>query len=121
MSDQIRAARALLRLEQGVVAQDAGFSIVTLRRLQEPSGLSKVAPATIERVHAVLERAGVEFVDRGVRRRAPDAAEMAAVRRDIDDIVARAVALSAGRPLIQQLDLYDEIGVRAGSSSIPRR
>jgi len=111
MSDQIRAARALLRLEQAVVAQDAGISIVTLRRLEEPGGLSKVAPATVERVRAVLERAGVEFVDRGVRRRAQDAGHLAAVRRDIDDIVAQAVALNAGRPLMQEKDLYDETGV----------
>jgi transcriptional regulator with XRE-family HTH domain len=109
--DQIRAARALLRLEQGVLAQDAGISVVTLRRLEEASGLAKVAPGTVARVRAVLERAGVEFIDRGVRRRAPGDAELAVVRREIDEIVARAVALQADRPLMQQQDLYDENGV----------
>ena len=48
-SNQIRAARALLRIDQTSLARDAGISVVTLRRLEEQHGLSKVAPATVDR------------------------------------------------------------------------
>jgi hypothetical protein len=82
-----------------------------LRRLEEASGLAKVAPGTVERVRAVLERAGVEFIELGVRRKAPGEAELAVVRREIDALVVRAVALQAERPLMQEQDLYDENGV----------
>ena len=56
-SNQIRAARALLRIDQTSLARDAGISVVTLRRLEEQHGLSKVAPATVDRVRLALETA----------------------------------------------------------------
>jgi transcriptional regulator with XRE-family HTH domain len=66
--EQIRAARALLRLDQATLAQDAGISVVTLRRLEGEDGLMKVAPGTVDEVRKALEKAGAEFIDRGVRR-----------------------------------------------------
>ena len=60
--EQIRAARALLRLDQSVLARDAGISIITLRRLEDRHGLSKVAPATVDSVRRVLGKAGAEFM-----------------------------------------------------------
>ena len=54
--EQIRAARALLRLDQSVLAQEAGVSLVTLRRLEDRHGLSKVTPATADMVRRTLEK-----------------------------------------------------------------
>ena len=44
--DQIRAARALLRMDQEELARRANVSVVTVRRLEAPDGLVKVAPGT---------------------------------------------------------------------------
>ena len=65
--DQIRAARALLRMDQEELARRANVSVVTVRRLEAPDGLCKVAPGTVDEVRRALETAGAEFVERGVR------------------------------------------------------
>ena len=67
--DQIRAARALLRMDQDELARRANVSVVTVRRLEAPDGLTKVAPGTLDEIQRALEAAGAEFIDRGVRRR----------------------------------------------------
>jgi transcriptional regulator with XRE-family HTH domain len=108
---QIRAARALLRLDQPTLAQNAGISVVTLRRLEAEDGLSKVAPGTVEEVRRVLEKAGAEFIDRGVRCSAPAPETTDAIKREIDRIVARSAALLAQHPLLTDDDLYDENGL----------
>jgi transcriptional regulator with XRE-family HTH domain len=109
--EQIRAARALLRLDQAALASQAGISVVTLRRLEDQHGLSKVAPATVDVVRRELEKAGVEFIDRGVRRRAPAPEAMQAIRADIDRIVARSAAMMAASPPLTDDELYDENGL----------
>ena len=60
---QIRAARALLNMEQGVLAKHAGLS---------PTGLSKVErgevdprASTLARIQTVLEALGIEFRNEG--------------------------------------------------------
>jgi hypothetical protein len=109
--DQIRAARALLRLDQPTLAHDAGISVVTLRRLEAEDGLSKVAPGTVEEVRRVLEKAGAEFIDRGVRRCAPAPEAIDSIKREIDRIVARSAALLAQHPPLTDDELYDESGL----------
>jgi transcriptional regulator with XRE-family HTH domain len=109
--EQIRAARALLRLDQTSVAQGAGISVVTLRRLEEQHGLSKVAPATVDQVRRALEKAGAEFIDRGVRRGSPTSEEIQAIKQDIDRIVARGAAAMAKYPPLTDDELYDENGL----------
>lgn len=108
---QIRAARALLRLDQSKLAHDAGISVVTLRRLEAEDGLSKVAPGTVEEVRKALENAGAEFIDRGVRRGTPSPEAVRSIKRDVDRIVARSVALRAKYPHLTDDDLYDENGL----------
>lgn len=109
--EQIRAARALLRLDQATLAHDAGISAVTLRRLEGEGGLSKVAPGTVDEVRKVLEKAGAEFIDRGVRRRSPAAEAIQSIKHDIDQIVARSTALMAKYPPMTDDELYDENGL----------
>ena len=109
--EQIRAARALLRLDQTSLAQNAGISVVTLRRLEDHRGLSKVAPATVDQVKLALEKAGAEFIDRGVRRGGPTPDEIRAIRQDIDRIVAQSAMLMAKCPPLTDDDLYDENGL----------
>lgn len=109
--EQIRAARALLRLDQATLAQSAGISIVTLRRMEDRHGLSRVAPATVDLVRAVLEKAGAEFIDRGVRRSALTPEDFQSIKQDIDQIVARSTALMAKYPPMADNELYDETGL----------
>ena len=109
--EQIRAARALLRLEQDDLARRAQVSVVTVRRLEAPDGITKVAPSTVDEVQRALEAAGAEFVDRGVRRRARTAEEIAALRQEIHEISARSAAMQAQLPPFTEADLYDENGL----------
>jgi transcriptional regulator with XRE-family HTH domain len=109
--EQIRAARALLRLDQAKLAHDAGISVVTLRRLEGEDGLSKVAPTTVDQVRKVLEKAGAEFIDRGVRRGAATPEAIRSRKEEIDQIVARGVALMAQYPHLTDDELYDETGL----------
>lgn len=109
--EQVRAARALLRLDQATLAQEAGISVVTLRRLEAEDGLSRVAPGTVEEVRRVLEKAGAEFIDHGVRRSAPTPEAVRSIKQDIDRIVARSVALRARYPYLTEDELYDETGL----------
>jgi hypothetical protein len=43
-------------------------SVVTIRRLEAPDGLARVAPATVDDIRQVLEQAGAAFTAGGVRR-----------------------------------------------------
>jgi len=109
--EQIRAARALLRLEQTELAHRAHVSIVTIRRIEGTDGNTRVAPVTIDGVRQVLEQAGAEFIPNGVRRRpmvAPDAGSL------FDDL--RAISLHSAARLqdherLTDADLYDEDGL----------
>jgi transcriptional regulator with XRE-family HTH domain len=108
---QIRAARALLRMDQTNLARVAGVSVITLRRLENEDGLSKVAPATVDVVRRALERAGAEFIDGGVRRQARTVAERTAIKAEIDRIVASSLALMNEHPPLTDAELYDENGL----------
>jgi transcriptional regulator with XRE-family HTH domain len=112
--EQIRAARALLRLDQRDVAQRAQVSVATLRRLEAENGVASVAPSTLSTVQRTLEAAGVEFIPDGVRRRhsrTPE--EKEALYRDIMAIADRVAALSKENPGFSEEDLYDESGLPA--------
>ena len=63
--EQIRAARALVHLDQDELARRANLSVVTIRRLETRQGYERVAPATLDRVRRVLDRAGAEFIEGG--------------------------------------------------------
>lgn len=112
--EQIRAARALLRLEQDDLARRAQVSVVTIRRLEAPKSSERVTAATLNNVRQVLEQAGAEFIADGVRQRGrrvrPDA------ERLFEEL--RAISLRSAERLrkseqMMETDLYDEGGLPA--------
>jgi transcriptional regulator with XRE-family HTH domain len=109
--EQIRAARALLRMDQDELARRAQVSVVTVRRLEAPDALTKVAPGTFEEVRRALEAAGAEFIDRGVRRRKRTPGEIEARVQAILAIAAESAARQAKLPPFTEDDLYDENGL----------
>jgi transcriptional regulator with XRE-family HTH domain len=73
-SDQIRAARALVRWSARELAEKAGISLPTVQRLEAASAVPSTSVQTLLSVKAALEEAGVEFTDGdtpGVRLRRP--------------------------------------------------
>ena len=61
-SDQIRGARAVLRLSQADLAKAASVSLETIKRLEAMDGELKVRLDTLTRIKEALEKAGVEFI-----------------------------------------------------------
>jgi predicted transcriptional regulator len=61
-SDQIRGARAILRLSQADLAKAASVSLETIKRLEAMQGELKVRLDTLTRIKDALERAGVVFI-----------------------------------------------------------
>src|SRR6516162_6201384 len=111
--DQIRAARALLRMDQDELARRANVSVVTVRRLEAPDGLSKVALGTFDEVQRALEAAGAEFVERGVRHRGWTPEEIEARYQRMKAISEHSAAEFRDAPPFTEDDLYDENGLPA--------
>lgn len=101
--DQIRAARALLRLDQEELARHANVSVETVRRLEGPNGLSRIAPATLDEVRRALESAGAKFIDEGVKRRKRSPDEIEAPVQAALRIAAECAGLLKGRPNSQRM------------------
>jgi transcriptional regulator with XRE-family HTH domain len=110
---QIRAARALLRLEQAELAERAKVSVVTIRRVEAERGLERVAPATFASVRSVLEQAGAEFIPEGVRRRPVNRPDARARYDELRAISLRSADRIQGRTLLTDADLYDQNGLPA--------
>lgn len=77
---QIRAARALLGIDQRQLAQQAGLSLPTIQRMEASRGMIRGNVDSLMKVVAAIERAGVELIGegaastgggRGVRLRGP--------------------------------------------------
>jgi transcriptional regulator with XRE-family HTH domain len=78
-SRQIRAGRALLGWSQLVLAERAGVSPITIKRLEASGDVLEARVATVEAVTRALERAGVVFLPDGDGRR--DGVQLADLRR----------------------------------------
>jgi predicted transcriptional regulator len=85
-SAQIRAARALLGLDQRRLAEAAGLSLPTIQRMEGSAGQVRGNVESLVKVVEALERAGIELIGagavsagggRGVRLKAPAAEETA--------------------------------------------
>jgi transcriptional regulator with XRE-family HTH domain len=73
-AEQLRAARALLRIEQADLAQRSGVSVATIKRFEAMDGPIKARTETVELLRAALDALGVIFIpkngdDVGVRLR----------------------------------------------------
>jgi transcriptional regulator with XRE-family HTH domain len=112
-SEQVRAARALLGLDQAHLAERARVSVVTIRRIERGQSIRRVAPGTLAGVRQALEKAGAEFIPDGVRRR-PAARNCAlTLYEDLRAISLKSAARLEGRELLTDTDLYDENGMPA--------
>ncbi len=109
-AEQIKAARALLRLEQEELARRAGVSISTIRRLEAASGEGQVAQPTLDMVVKALEEAGVEFIHQGVSLKAKPRNDKELFER-LRAIAERAAAEQAGRDWLTDADLYGDDGL----------
>jgi transcriptional regulator with XRE-family HTH domain len=75
-SEQLRAARAILRLEQRALSAASKVSLATIKRLEGNRGELIANQPTIAALERALEYAGVIFIDQngggpGVRLREP--------------------------------------------------
>jgi predicted transcriptional regulator len=61
-SEQIRGARAMLRIEQKELAARAGVSVETIKRIEGKLGPAPAYASTISAIRAALETAGVVFI-----------------------------------------------------------
>jgi transcriptional regulator with XRE-family HTH domain len=109
--EQIRAARALLRLEQAELAQRAHVSVVTIRRLEAPNGGERVTSTTVQGIRQALEQAGAEFIQDGVRRRPAARPDARTLYDDLRTISLRSAVRLQGHEQLTEADLYDEDGV----------
>ncbi|MGE4063619.1 MAG: helix-turn-helix domain-containing protein [Rhodospirillaceae bacterium] len=60
--EQIRAARALLRIDQPELERLAGVSLPTIKRLELMEGACAGRASTIAAIRSALEKKGVEFI-----------------------------------------------------------
>jgi predicted transcriptional regulator len=62
-SEQVRAARALIRWEQRNLAETSKVSLPSIKRLETTPGALSAQPRTIEAIRPALEAAGIEFTN----------------------------------------------------------
>jgi transcriptional regulator with XRE-family HTH domain len=62
-SDQIRAARALVRWSARELAEKADLSLPTIQRLEAADGVPSTSVQTLMSIKAALEKMGVEFTN----------------------------------------------------------
>jgi transcriptional regulator with XRE-family HTH domain len=62
---QMRAARALVGMEQRALAEASGFSLPTIQRMEASNGVVRGVIETLMKVMGALEAAGIEFINEG--------------------------------------------------------
>ena len=62
ISEQIRAARQLVKITAGELAEISGVGVATIRRFELMSGVPSGNARSIEAIQKALEAAGVEFL-----------------------------------------------------------
>ena len=61
-SQQIRAARALLRITVVDLANASGVGIATIKRIEAVNGIPPAHARTLDQISRALSEAGIEFV-----------------------------------------------------------
>ena len=64
-SSQIRAARAMLGMDQKTLAERAGLSLPTIQRMEASDGQVRGIVDSLVRVVEALEAAGIELIGEG--------------------------------------------------------
>jgi transcriptional regulator with XRE-family HTH domain len=62
---QLKAARALVGMEQRSLAEASGVSLPTIQRMEASNGTVRGVIDSLMKVMAALEMAGVEFINEG--------------------------------------------------------
>lgn len=62
ISQQIRAARALLRITVVDLANASGVGIATIKRIEAVNGIPPAHARTLDQISRALSEAGIEFV-----------------------------------------------------------
>lgn len=63
-AEQVRGARAMLRMDQSALAEAAGVSLETIKRLEKMNGpLTATRVATVAAIEKALTKAGIEFTN----------------------------------------------------------
>jgi len=63
---QLKAARALVGMEQKALSQASGVSLPTIQRMEASNGTVRGVIESLTKVMAALEAAGIEFINEGV-------------------------------------------------------
>jgi len=61
-TEQIRAARAILRITVAELSIASGVGVATIKRLEAGSGVPSVHTRTLDQIYQALTRSGVEFI-----------------------------------------------------------
>ena len=109
--ERIRAARALVRMDQEELARRAHVSVATVRRLERSTGTVEVGSSTALGSRRVLEEAGAEFIADGVRRRRSRNENLETLLKELRAIAERSAAKQALLTPFTEADLYDENGL----------
>lgn len=64
---QMKAARALLGIDQKELAHRAGLSLPTIQRMEASDGVVRAVVDSLEKVVTALNAAGVELISPGAR------------------------------------------------------
>jgi transcriptional regulator with XRE-family HTH domain len=64
-ASQLKAARALVGMEQRALAEASGVSLPTIQRMEASNGTVRGVIDSLTKVMAALETAGVEFINEG--------------------------------------------------------
>ncbi len=64
---QLRAARALLGIDQRTLADQAGVSLPTVQRMESSRGIVRGVVETLTKIVEALDRAGVELIGEGAQ------------------------------------------------------
>jgi transcriptional regulator with XRE-family HTH domain len=62
---QMKAARALVGMEQKTLAALSGVSLPTIQRMESSKGVVRGVIETLMKVMGALEAAGIEFINEG--------------------------------------------------------
>ena len=62
---QLKAARALVGMEQRALAEASGVSLPTIQRMEASNGTVRGVIDSLMKIMAALESAGVEFINEG--------------------------------------------------------